>query len=167
MMILWIIFWIVIIAAIVGVIAMICDLFQPATSHRPYGLYERFVKRGLDASLSTGALIILSPVLLVTAILVRINLGSPVLFTQERPGKDGKIFKLYKFRSMTDARDGHGELLPDDQRLPMFGKKLRSTSLDELPELINMIKGDMAVVGNGVILGATRKISDFSRVCGY
>jgi len=83
----------------------------------------------------------------VTAVLVRVKLGSPVLFTQERPGRDGKIFKLYKFRTMTDARDENGELLPDDQRLPAFGQKLRSTSLDELPELINMIKGDMAVVG--------------------
>ena len=105
------------------------------------------MKRGLDAFLATGALIVLSPVLLVTAILVRVKLGSPVLFTQERPGRDGKIFKLYKFRTMTDARDEKGELLPDDQRLPAFGQKLRSTSLDELPELINMIKGDMAVVG--------------------
>ena len=75
------------------------------------------------------------------------KLGSPVLFTQDRPGKDEKIFKLYKFRSMTDARDENGNLLPDDQRLPAFGQKLRSTSLDELPELINMVKGDMAVVG--------------------
>ena len=78
---------------------------------------------------------------------MRIKLGSPVLFTQDRPGKDGKIFKLYKFRTMTDARDEKGELLPDDQRLPKFGRILRSTSLDELPELLNMLKGDMAVVG--------------------
>ena len=81
------------------------------------------------------------------AVLVRVKLGSPVLFTQDRPGRDGKIFKLYKFRSMTNARDANGILLPDEQRLPTFGKKLRSTSLDELPELINMVKGDMAVVG--------------------
>jgi len=147
MIILKIILAIIIIAAAVGVIATVADLLGKKSAHKPYGPYERFVKRGLDAFLATGALIVLSPVLLVTAILVRVKLGSPVLFTQERPGRDGKIFKLYKFRTMTDARDENGELLPDDQRLPAFGQKLRSTSLDELPELINMIKGDMAVVG--------------------
>jgi lipopolysaccharide/colanic/teichoic acid biosynthesis glycosyltransferase len=138
---------IIVIAAAVGVIATMADLLGKKRSHKPYGPYERFVKRGLDAFLATGALIVLSPVLLVTAVLVRVKLGSPVLFTQDRPGRDGKIFKLYKFRTMTDARDEKGDLLPDDQRLPAFGQKLRSTSLDELPELINMIKGDMAVVG--------------------
>ena len=142
-----IILGIISISAVIGVIAGICDLIKPVGRHKPYGLYERFVKRGLDAFLSTGALIVLSPVLLVTGVLVRIKLGSPVLFTQERPGRYGKTFKLYKFRTMTDARDENGELLPDDQRLPVFGQKLRSTSLDELPELINMIKGDMSVVG--------------------
>jgi lipopolysaccharide/colanic/teichoic acid biosynthesis glycosyltransferase len=147
MIILKIILVIIIIAAAVGVIATVADLLGKKSAHKPYGPYERIVKRGLDAFLATGALIVLSPVLLVTAILVRIKLGSPVLFTQERPGRDGKIFKLYKFRTMTDARDEKGELLQDDQRLPAFGQKLRSTSLDELPELINMIKGDMAVVG--------------------
>ena len=147
MIILKIILAIIIIAAAVGVIATVADLLGKKSAHKPYGPYERFVKRGLDAFLATGALIVLSPVLLVTAILVRIKIGSPVLFTQERPGRDGKIFKLYKFRTMTDARDEKGELLPDDQRLPAFGQKLRSTSLDELPELINMVKGDMAVVG--------------------
>lgn len=147
MIILKIILVIIVIAAAVGVIAAVTDLLGKKSTHKPYGPYERFVKRGLDAFLATGALIVLSPVLLVTAILVRIKHGSPVLFTQERPGRDGKIFKLYKFRTMTDARDEKGELLPDDQRLPAFGQKLRSTSLDELPELINMIKGDMAVVG--------------------
>ena len=115
--------------------------------HKPYGFYERFIKRPQDFLCALLATIALSPVLLITAILVRIKLGSPVLFTQDRPGKDGKIFKLYKFRTMTDARDEKGELLPDDQRLPKFGQKLRSTSLDELPELFNMLKGDMAVVG--------------------
>lgn len=115
--------------------------------HKPYGPYERFIKRPQDFLCSLLATIVLSPVLLTTAILVRIKLGSPILFTQFRPGKDGKIFKLYKFRTMTDARDDNGELLPDDQRLPAFGKKLRATSLDELPELFNMLKGDMAVVG--------------------
>lgn len=147
MIVLKIILWIIAIAAVAGVIAAVADLLGTKSAHKPYGPYERLVKRGLDAVLATGALIVLSPVLLVTAILVRVKLGSPVLFTQERPGRDGKIFKLYKFRTMTDARDEKGELLPDDQRLPAFGQKLRSTSLDELPELINMIKGDMAVVG--------------------
>lgn len=148
MIIVWIILWIIAIAFAVGVIAVLADAIGKKDSkHKPYGPYERFVKRGLDAFLATGALIVLSPVLLITAILVHMKLGSPVLFTQERPGRDGKIFKLYKFRTMTDARDEKGELLPDDQRLPAFGQKLRSTSLDELPELINMIKGDMAVVG--------------------
>lgn len=143
-----IIVWIIAIALAVGVIAVLVDAIGKKDSkHKPYGPYERFVKRGLDAFLATGALIVLSPVLLVTAVLVRVKLGSPVLFIQERPGRNGKIFKLYKFRTMTDARDENGELLPDDQRLPAFGQKLRSTSLDELPELINMIKGDMAVVG--------------------
>ena len=115
--------------------------------HKPYGVYERFVKRPLDCFLSTGALIVFSPILAVTAILVKTKLGSPVLFTQERPGKDEKIFKPYKFRTMTDERDENGEFLPDDIRLTSFGKLLRSTSLDELSELINMVKGDMAVVG--------------------
>lgn len=93
------------------------------------------------------AVIVLSPVLLITAILVRSKLGTPILFTQDRPGKDGRVFKLYKFRTMTDQRDENGELLPDEVRLTSFGKKLRATSLDELPELFNIIKGDMAVVG--------------------
>lgn len=109
--------------------------------------YEKYIKRLLDIVLSGGALIFLSPVLLITAILVRTKLGSPVIFCQERPGKDGKIFKLYKFRSMTDARDENGNLLPDDVRLTKFGKLLRSTSLDELPELWNIFKGDMSIVG--------------------
>ena len=135
--------------------------------HKPYGPYEKYIKRPLDFVLATGALIVLSPVLGVTAILVKKKLGSPVIFTQERPGKDEKIFKLYKFRSMTDEKDENGNLLPDDVRLTSFGQKLRSTSLDELPELLNIVKGDMAVVGNRVILGTTGKISDFSRVCGY
>ncbi len=97
--------------------------------------------------LATTAAVVLSPVMLTTAILVRTKLGSPVLFTQERPGKDEKIFKLYKFRTMTDARDSEGNLLPDKDRLPEFGRKLRATSLDELPELFNIIKGDMSIVG--------------------
>ena len=155
MIILWIILWIVIIAAVVGVIAGVADLFcKKIGEHKPYGPYERFIKRPLDAFLATGALIVLSPVLLVTAVLVRVKLGSPVLFTQDRPGRDGKVFKLYKFRSMTDVRDENGELLPDEIRLTKFGRALRSTSLDELPELINIIIGDMAVIGPRPLLVA-------------
>lgn len=115
--------------------------------HKPYGPYERFVKRPLDCFLATCALIVLAPVLIIVAILVRVKLGSPVLFTQERPGVGEKIFKLYKFRTMTDARDENGVLLPDADRLTSFGKVLRATSLDELPELFNIFKGDMAVIG--------------------
>jgi lipopolysaccharide/colanic/teichoic acid biosynthesis glycosyltransferase len=111
------------------------------------GFYERYIKRPQDFLCAFCALIILSPVLFTTAVLVRIKLGSPVFFTQDRPGMHGKIFKLYKFRSMTDERDGNGVLLPDEVRLTSFGKALRATSLDELPELINMLKGDMSVVG--------------------
>lgn len=115
--------------------------------HKPYGPYEAYIKRPLDFCLSLGALIVLSPVMGVTAILVKTKLGSPVIFKQPRPGKDEKIFNIYKFRTMTNDRDENGELLPDEVRLTNFGKFLRSTSLDELPELINMVKGDMAVVG--------------------
>lgn len=117
------------------------------TVHKPYGPYEKYFKRPLDVILSGAALVVLSPVMGVTALLVKKKLGSPVIFTQERPGKDEKIFKLYKFRSMTDARDENGNFLPDDVRLTKFGRTLRSTSLDELPELWNILKGDMAVVG--------------------
>lgn len=109
--------------------------------------YEKYIKRLLDILLSGGALLVLWPVLLVTAILVRTKLGSPVIFCQERPGKDEKIFKLYKFRSMTDAKDENGNFLPDEVRLTKFGKLLRSTSLDELPELWNILRGDMSIVG--------------------
>lgn len=110
-------------------------------------MYRKFFKRFFDVVLSACALIVLSPVLLVVAVLVRVKLGSPVIFCQERPGKDEKIFKMYKFRSMTDARDENGELLPDAERLTKFGRVLRSTSLDELPELWNILKGDMSIVG--------------------
>ena len=110
-------------------------------------MYKRFVKRCLDFLLSLAALIILSPVLLLVAILVRCKLGSPILFKQERPGLHEKIFCMYKFRTMTDAKDADGNLLPDEVRLTKFGKLLRSTSLDELPELFNLLKGDMAIVG--------------------
>lgn len=111
------------------------------------GLYERFIKRPQDFILSLAALIVLSPVLLIVAILVRTKLGSPIFFKQERPGFKEKIFNMYKFRTMTDAKDENGELLPDSVRLTRFGKLLRATSLDELPELWNIVRGDMAVVG--------------------
>lgn len=111
------------------------------------GFYEKYIKRPQDFICALLALIVLSPVLLVTAILVRKKLGSPVIFSQDRPGLNGKIFKLHKFRTMSDARDEKGNLLPDEVRLTDFGKKLRSTSLDELPELLNIIKGDLSVVG--------------------
>lgn len=110
-------------------------------------MYRHFFKRFFDFVLSLIAIIILSPVYIIVAILVRVKLGSPVIFTQERPGKDEKIFKMYKFRSMTSEIDKEGNLLPDEVRLTSFGKKLRSTSLDELPELFNILKGDMSIVG--------------------
>lgn len=115
--------------------------------HKPYGPYERFVKRLLDCFLSTITLIFVSPIMLIVAVLVRIKLGSPVLFSQERPGRNERLFKIYKFRTMTNAHDENGQLLSDADRLTKFGKILRSTSLDELPELFNIIKGDMAIVG--------------------
>ncbi len=111
------------------------------------GFYEKYIKRLLDIVLSGAALVILSPLLLITAALVRIKLGSPVIFMQERPGKDEKVFKLHKFRSMTDARDASGNLLPDKERLTRFGAKLRSLSIDELPELWDIFRGKMSIVG--------------------
>lgn len=114
---------------------------------RKQGIYERYVKRILDIVCALAALIVFCWLYAILAILVRIKLGSPVLFTQPRPGKDEKIFKLYKFRSMTDARDENGNLLPDEVRLTSFGKALRATSLDELPEAINILRGDMSVIG--------------------
>lgn len=110
-------------------------------------MYAKYIKRILDFVLSLLALIVLSPIMLVIYILVIIKLGRPAIFKQQRPGKDEKIFTLYKFRTMTDEKDSEGNLLPDEVRLTKFGKFLRSTSLDELPELINIIKGDMAIVG--------------------
>lgn len=110
-------------------------------------MYRKFVKRMIDIIISGVGIIVLSPVLLVLWILVRVKLGGPALFTQERPGRNEKIFKLYKFRSMTDERDEKGELLSDEIRLTHFGKLLRSTSLDELPELFNILKGDMSLIG--------------------
>ena len=111
------------------------------------GFYEKYIKRPQDFLCALFAIIILSPVLAIVAILVHVKLGDPVLFTQNRPGKNGRIFKLYKFRTMTDKTDEDGVPLPDDARLTPFGRKLRSTSLDELPELFNILKGDMSVVG--------------------
>lgn len=115
--------------------------------HKPYGPYEKYFKRSLDLFCGLLAVIVFCWLYAIIAILVRVKLGSPVLFTQDRPGKDGKIFELCKFRSMTDARDENGELLPDCERLTKFGRILRSTSLDELPEAFNIIKGDMSVIG--------------------
>ena len=117
------------------------------TTIRPKGIYERYKKRLQAIVLSLIAIIILSPILLITYLLVRVKFGKPAIFIQKRVGKDGKVFDLYKFRTMTNQRDEDGKLLPDDQRLTSFGKKLRSTSLDELPELFNVLKGDMALIG--------------------
>lgn len=115
--------------------------------HKPYGPYERYIKRPQDFICALLAIIVLSPVLLTVAILVRTKLGSPILFKQERPGRNGKVFKLYKFRTMLPPKDGITDPKQDAARLTPFGKKLRATSLDELPELFNILKGDMAVVG--------------------
>ena len=111
------------------------------------GIYKRFIKRPMDFILSLFAIIILSPLMIIIAILVRVKLGSPVLFKQERPGLNEKIFIIYKFRTMTDQRDENGELLPDYMRMTKFGKMLRATSLDELPELFNILRGDMSIIG--------------------
>lgn len=111
------------------------------------GIYRKYFKRPMDIVLSLIALIVLSPIMLIIAILVKIKLGSPVIFKQKRPGLNEKIFTMYKFRTMTDEKDENGELLPDSDRLTKFGKFLRSTSLDELPELFNILKGDMSIVG--------------------
>lgn len=122
--------------------------YMPPVQQFPKGgMYRRYIKRPMDFILSLFAIIVLSPVLLVTAILVRIKLGSPVIFKQERPGLNEKIFTLYKFRTMTDEKDMNGNLLPDDVRLTKPGRLLRSTSLDELPELFNILKGDMSIIG--------------------
>jgi len=111
------------------------------------GIYKKYLKRPMDFVLSLLAIILLSPILIITAILVRLKLGSPVLFKQDRPGLNEKIFTMYKFRTMTDAKDENGGLLPDAARLTHFGKMLRATSLDELPELFNILKGDMSIIG--------------------
>ena len=114
---------------------------------RKQGVYEKYIKRPQDFLCALLALVVFSPILFLTAVLVRIKLGSPVIFRQERAGWNGKAFRLWKFRSMTDERDAEGNLLPDEIRLTDFGKKLRSTSLDELASLVNILKGELAVVG--------------------
>lgn len=123
------------------------SVYQAEAQVHKQGIYERYIKRPQDFCCALAAIIVLSPVMAVTALLVRIKLGSPVLFKQERPGLNGKVFTLYKFRTMTDEKDSEGNLLPDEVRLTSFGKLLRSTSLDELPELFNILNGDMSVVG--------------------
>lgn len=141
------------IAAAAAAIAFISERIEELKTwgteirHKPYGIYERFVKRPLDCFLSTGALIVFSPLLIILTVVGALKMGGNPFFTQERPGKDEKIFKLIKFRSMNNKRDENGELLPDEERLTTYGKMLRKTSLDELPELVNIVKGDMAVVG--------------------
>ncbi len=122
-------------------------VFHRRGLRRSFAMYAKYVKRMLDFLIALVGLVVASPILLIVAVLVRTKLGSPVLFAQERPGKDEKIFKLYKFRSMSDARDEQGNLLPDKDRLTPFGKMLRATSLDELPELFNILKGDMSLIG--------------------
>ena len=115
--------------------------------HKPYGPYEKYFKRVLDVFCGLAALLVFWWLYIIVAVLVRVKLGSPVLFKQERPGKNEEIFKLYKFRTMTDARDENGNLLPDEVRLTKFGRALRATSLDELPEVFNILKGEMSLVG--------------------
>ncbi|GFI09395.1 undecaprenyl phosphate N,N'-diacetylbacillosamine 1-phosphate transferase [Lachnospiraceae bacterium] len=122
--------------------------------HHFYGPYETYFKRPLDFTLAFMALIFLAPVLVVIAVLVKVKLGAPVIFSQERPGKDGRIFKLYKFRTMTEEKGADGKFLSDEERLTEFGKKLRSSSLDELPELFNILTGDMSLVGPRPLLAA-------------
>ena len=138
------------------------DVINPVTT-RKMGFYEKYVKRLIDIMCATGAIVVFSPLYLGVSFLVRTKLGSPVLFTQDRPGlvgPDGKetVFKMYKFRSMTDERDENGELLPDDVRLTKFGKWLRNTSLDELPEAFNILNGDSGIIGT------TKKNLDFTGV---
>ena len=136
------------IAACAGIIAGVVDLFgRKKQKHKPYGPYEHYIKRPIDAFLAAGALIIFSPVLLTLTIIGAIEMKGNPFFTQERPGWNEKIFKLIKFRSMNSAKDENGVLLPDLQRITGYGRFLRNTSLDELPELINIIKGDMSIVG--------------------
>lgn len=120
---------------------------EEGVEHCCYGPYEKYFKRPIDFALALFALVVLSPVIVGVAVLVKVKLGSPVIFLQERPGKNEKIFRLYKFRTMTEEKGGDGKLLPDEDRLTDFGKRLRATSLDELPELLNILAGDMSFVG--------------------
>lgn len=133
-------------------------MFQIEMMTRKKGLYEKYFKRLLDILLSGLALVVLSPLMLAVALLVKMKLGSPVIFKQERPGKNEKIFSMYKFRTMTDERNKNGQLLPDSVRLTPFGKLLRSTSLDELPELWNIFKGDMSIIGPRPLLVSYLKL---------
>ena len=127
-------------------------------------MYAKFFKRVIDFFLSLTGIIVLSPILVILMILGTIFMGGNPFFTQLRPGKDERIFKLIKFRTMDNRKDAYGNLLPDEVRLNKYGRVLRSTSLDELPELFNILKGDMAIVGDGCIIETTRKSVDFSRV---
>ena len=128
------------------------------------GFYQRFIKVPQDVFIALLALVVLSPVILVVAVLVRTKLGSPIIFKQERAGKDGKPFYMYKFRTMSDGRDEEGNLLPDEQRLGKFGKLLRSTSLDELPSLWNVVCTKCSLCGERNIIETTKKNVDFSKV---
>lgn len=128
------------------------------------GIYYRYIKRLIDIVCALAAMIVFCWLYAFVAIIVRVKLGSPIIFKQPRPGKDGKTFNLYKFRSMTNARDTDGNLLPDDVRLTKFGRLLRSTSMDELPEAWNTFMGSMSVIGGGRIIVTTKKSIDFSRV---
>ena len=144
---------IIAIAAMTGAIAFIFERINEQKAeksklwHKPCGIYERFIKRPLDCFLATGATIVLSPILLVLTVIGMVEMGGNPFFTQERPGKDEKIFKLIKFRTMNNKKDENGVLLPDEVRLTKYGKWLRSTSLDELPELLNIVEGDMGIIG--------------------
>lgn len=137
--------------------AVFIDKEKKQIKHKP-GFYEKYIKRPQDFCCALLAIIVLSPIMVVVAVMVRLKLGSPVIFKQERPGLNGQIFTLYKFRTMTDKKDAQGNLLPDEERLTRFGKILRSTSLDELPELFNILNGDSGIIGT------TKKNLDFTRV---
>lgn len=140
---------IVAISIFAGGVAFVMEILaeRKTKNKKCKGVYEKFIKRPMDCFLATLCLFIFSPLMLILAIFVRIFLGSPVLFEQDRPGKNGKVFKLYKFRTMTDKRDENEQLLADELRLTAFGKMLRASSLDELPELLNIIKGEMSLIG--------------------
>lgn len=146
------------------------DVSKHIRLERKCGFYELYIKRLMDIVCSLAAIIVFSWLYIIVAVLVRVKLGSPVLFKQPRPGKidpktgQEEIFYMYKFRSMSDERDGNGNLLPDDVRLGKFGKALRATSLDELPEAFNILKGDMSIIGERGIIETTKNNADFSRV---